>query len=237
MGWLRRDPVLRLARRVAPERVLEIGIGQGAMGYRLASRYAYAGIEPDARSRAVARSRLLTLPTPSTCVEDLDALDPDARFDLVCSFEVLEHVDDDAQALTRWATLLAPGGHVLVSVPAHRRRYGPSDRAVGHHRRYDRDDLLELLGAAGLEPTEVLSYGVGLGHAVEAAWDIAMRHPRRDDADSTAERTAASGRTFQPRSRIGGLAREAVTLPFRVLQRPFERTSTGVGWIALARRR
>jgi SAM-dependent methyltransferase len=233
MGWLRRDTVMRLADRVQPDRVLEIGAGQGAMGCRLANRFTYTAVEPDDRSRRVAEERLRSRPN-ATCVASLNDLGPAEQFDLVCCFEVLEHVEDDKAALVDWIGHTTTGGHVLFSVPAHRRRFSPSDIAAGHHRRYDHDDLTELLAAADLEPIEILSYGAGLGHLVEAAWDVTMRRASRTPA-AIEERSAASGRLFQPSTRLGGAARAFITLPFRAAQRPFEHTGLGVGWICLAR--
>ncbi|MEL7157397.1 MAG: methyltransferase domain-containing protein, partial [Actinomycetota bacterium] len=56
----------------------------------------------------------------------------DTRFDYVMAFEVLEHITDDRAALEEWLRRLRPGGRVLFSVPAHQRKYGDADRAVGH---------------------------------------------------------------------------------------------------------
>ena len=67
---------------------------------------------------------------------DLSVLDPGARFDLVCAFEVIEHIEDDEHALRDWAARLRPGGCCAAStrLPAPLR---PADEMVGHYRRYD----------------------------------------------------------------------------------------------------
>ena len=79
-------------------------------------------------------------------IDDVDDYD----FDVLCSFEVLEHIEDDLGELQRWVTHLKPGGMVIVSVPAHRHRFAAADEGVGHFRRYDPVDLVDLLESAGL---------------------------------------------------------------------------------------
>ena len=78
------------------------------------------------------------------------------QFDLVCAFEVLEHIEDDAAAVRQWAARLRPGGWLLLSVPAHQRRYGPADELVGHFRRYDPARLTALLARCGLTDMRVI---------------------------------------------------------------------------------
>ena len=51
---------------------------------------------------------------------------------------MLEHIPDDARALACIHRLLAPGGRLLLLVPAERYLYGTLDRALGHYRRYQR---------------------------------------------------------------------------------------------------
>src|SRR6266540_2188091 len=133
------------------ESVLEIGAGEGAVGARLAQTYRYVGVEPDPEASAVARTRVEPSGGQVVC-GDVSALDPGAVFDLVCAFEVLEHVERDAETLATWAARVRPGGWVMLSVPPFQRRFGPSDRAVGHFRRYEPEQMRELLLGTGLLP-------------------------------------------------------------------------------------
>jgi SAM-dependent methyltransferase len=159
-------------------------------------------------------------------------LELNPSFDLVCAFEVLEHLEHDVEELKRWRRLLHPGGHVLVSVPAHRSRFGPADEAVGHYRRYDRGDLNSLLTRAGLEVLWIEAWGLGLGHLLE--W---LRHRLASNLRqaSAVESSARSGRWMQPGGFPSRALFAALAAPFRLLQHPFRRGSRGIGWIALAR--
>jgi SAM-dependent methyltransferase len=151
----------------------------------------------------------------------------------VCAFEVLEHLEDDREAVASWKRFMRPGGWVLVSVPAGRDRFGPTDVKAGHYRRYDRDDLAGVFRAADLADVEILAYGFPLGYVLEAGRNVLVRKTTRDTA--LEERTAASGRWLQPSERSAPLMR-VLSAPFRLVQRPFGRTSLGTGLVARARK-
>jgi SAM-dependent methyltransferase len=69
---------------------------------------------------------------------------------VICQ-NVLEHIDDDAAAVNAMAGALAPGGRLVLLVPAHPRLYGRLDLAYGHHRRYTKERLRALAQGAGLD--------------------------------------------------------------------------------------
>jgi SAM-dependent methyltransferase len=233
-GWLRYDVVARLLAQLSDvESVLEVGAGEGALGVRLARRYRYVGLELDQRSFETARRRFEEARVGSVLHGGLEVLPHEATFDLVCALEVLEHCENDAETLRDWALRLRPRGWLLLSVPAFADRFGPSDRKAGHHRRYDRDQLVAALEDAGLEPQSVQLYGFPLGNLLQVAWNTAAR--LRPASGSPAERTAASGRYFQPRERVGWLTR-GVSAPGRVAQRSVIGRGRGDGFVALARR-
>src|SRR6266852_2418415 len=159
-GWLRYDIVARLLCGLeGVDTILEVGAGMGAVGARLARRYAYIGVEPDLRSAAMAQERVARTGKGSVLKGDVSALPSDFRADLVCAFEVLEHIGDDEGALRQWREFLRPGGVLMISVPAWQRRFGASDSKVGHYRRYDRHDLVGLLESAGFGDVRLLIYG------------------------------------------------------------------------------
>lgn len=72
------------------------------------------------------------------------------RFDTIICLNVLEHVEDDHRSLVVMRRLLAPGGRLVLLVPALSALYGTLDVALGHHRRYGRRDLTDKFIAAGL---------------------------------------------------------------------------------------
>jgi glycosyltransferase involved in cell wall biosynthesis len=231
-AWLRYE----LIRRMLPadvKDVLEVGCGQGALGVRLAQRYRYLGVEPDQTSWKVASERISASglgEVRNVAVCDLG----DSQFDLICAFEVLEHIEDDAATLKEWAERLRPGGWLLLSVPAHQRRFGPADELVGHFRRYDPGAMKALLASSGFTQVQMRQYGFPLGYLLEAGRNgIGRRRLAAAGGLSAAERTAGSGRLLQPSGALRGRAARWGTAPFRVLQRAFP--GTGTGLVVLAR--
>jgi len=73
------------------------------------------------------------------------------QLDTVISLNVVEHIEKDVDALRQMHGALTPGGHAIILVPAHPFLYTPCDRALGHHRRYTRPQLAEVMQAAGFE--------------------------------------------------------------------------------------
>jgi SAM-dependent methyltransferase len=78
------------------------------------------------------------------------------------SYNVLEHIEDDAAALRSMARLVRPGGAVVLIVPAFPFAMSPVDVATGHFRRYTRQSMATALHAAGLR-VERLRYVNALG--------------------------------------------------------------------------
>lgn len=71
------------------------------------------------------------------------------QFDSVVYVNVLEHVEDDLGELRTARQTLAPGGHLLLFVPAHQALYSRFDRECGHFRRYGRKELEQVVQRAG----------------------------------------------------------------------------------------
>lgn len=106
------DAVLPDAR---PERVLEVGVGEGEVADRVRARWAgvpYAVVDLPDRSLAAGWHRRGL----AGAFADIGRLPfPDDRFDLVLAIEVLEHVPDPALALAELARVARR--HVVLSVP------------------------------------------------------------------------------------------------------------------------
>ena len=92
----------------------------------------------------------------------------DASVDLVMSTDAWEHIDDDVAVAAETARVLRPGGRVLVAVPAGMALWSGHDVALGHVRRYERDQLAELVRGAGLVIDDLWSWNVLLRPVVRA---------------------------------------------------------------------
>ena len=60
----------------------------------------------------------------------------EASFELVLATDIIEHVDDDLQAITEIRRVLAPGGTAIITVPAFQSLWGLQDDVAHHKRRY-----------------------------------------------------------------------------------------------------
>jgi SAM-dependent methyltransferase len=103
----------------------------------------------------------------------------DSQADTVCMVNVLEHIEDDARCLREIAEALAPGGHLLLFVPALPAIYGSLDQAFEHFRRYRKPELSAKIQAAGLNLVEIRYFNlVGV-----AAWFFSGRILRKRTVD------------------------------------------------------
>jgi SAM-dependent methyltransferase len=180
--------------------VLEVGCGRGGFAVRLAEGRQYVGVEPDGVSAEVARARLADRQVAADVrVGDVSAVEASEQFDLVCAFEVIEHVEDDGAFVRACARHVRPGGTLLLTTPAGEARFGIADEMVGHYRRYEPDRLEVLLAAAELAGVFVAYYGAPFAYVLERVrTTIARALRRRTRETSVADRTAVSGRLMQP---------------------------------------
>lgn len=153
----RRAMVRRELRDLVPGRALDVGCGMGGntavlrdLGWSTVGLdYSPASVEAaQARGLSLVRGDARRLPFP------------DETFDLVLSTDAWEHVDDHEAAAAEAHRVLNPGGTLFVAVPAGMDLWSDHDVALGHHRRYDREELVELVERHGFRVTEAFGWNV-----------------------------------------------------------------------------
>lgn len=145
----------RLIRPYLGETVLEVGAGTGefAESYSGHRRVVVSDVHPEFVTALTNRfSERAGFEIDSVSVETPITKGP---FDSVVALNLLEHIPDDVDALTNMSAGLAPGGRIILFVPAFPALYGPLDREVGHFRRYTTKSLSRAVKRAGLEVEEM----------------------------------------------------------------------------------
>jgi SAM-dependent methyltransferase len=131
--------------------VVEIGAGRGTYTRELRRLgTSITAIEPSGVSIVHLRRQVEGLESAHAVHGGLGCL-PEASFDAAVLLNVLEHIDDDADALRDVRRVLRPSGTVCIWVPAFELLYGRFDARIGHHRRYRRRQLERLLDRAGFD--------------------------------------------------------------------------------------
>lgn len=69
-------------------------------------------------------------------------------FEQIVCLDVIEHIEDDAKAMSELMAMLKVGGRLILTVPAIPSLYGPKDIEVGHYRRYDKKKFKNCLALA-----------------------------------------------------------------------------------------
>jgi SAM-dependent methyltransferase len=130
----------------AGARILDAGCGSGRNMIELARHGAVTGVELSPTSVALARARHSGDVIEGSVLEMPFA---DASFDLAVSLDVIEHLEDDLAALQELRRTVAPGGALLVTVPAYQWLWSGHDVVNHHHRRYTRATLQRVAERAG----------------------------------------------------------------------------------------
>jgi SAM-dependent methyltransferase len=83
-----------------------------------------------------------------------------AVFDLICAFDVIEHVEDDERALAELSRVASPGAALITSVPLHPSQWTGFDDFVGHRRRYEPEKLKAQLARHGFTVARSAVFGM-----------------------------------------------------------------------------
>lgn len=158
--WIVDSFVASLEGRLPKEaKVLDFGCGIGTLSRIFAGRTGLMpeGVELDAMQRDVFRERGFRAYASLS--------EAQSAYDVIFTSNVLEHIEDDVATLRALRERLAPGGVLLVYVPAFKLLWSSLDDKVGHLRRYTKEELdgkLESCGYRVRESRYCDSLGFGL---------------------------------------------------------------------------
>jgi glycosyltransferase involved in cell wall biosynthesis len=142
------------------ERVLEIGAGIGNLTANLVPRTKYHA--SDINPHYLDRLETLKQARPYLQVHYTDARAaetyPAEQFDTVICMNVVEHIENDVEALSNIRMSLEKNGRAIVLVPNGPRLFGSLDKVLGHYRRYTREQLVRVCQDAGFTVEKVLKF-------------------------------------------------------------------------------
>lgn len=130
-------------------RILDVGCGTGGNLKLLSEFGEVIGAEHEARAVAVAQARQAGQVVKGSLPEAMPFAAE--QFDLIVLLDVLEHIEDDSASLNALDRLLAPGGYLVITVPAFMFLWSRHDIAHHHQRRYTARELRERVQQARFE--------------------------------------------------------------------------------------
>jgi SAM-dependent methyltransferase len=156
-----RAALLRDFREQLHGNVLEVGAGIGQITSELLALPGVdkvISIEPDPTFCAKLKARLPAHEFVEGTIADLAS---DLHWNAILSINVLEHIEHDSEELAAYHRLLRPtNGALCLFVPARPEIYAPIDRDFGHFRRYERNELVKKLAAAGFSVRRIRYYNL-----------------------------------------------------------------------------
>lgn len=138
-------------------KILEIGCGTGGNLQMLAKFGELSALEMDSNARSIASNKTNNRYDirAGYCPNEIPF--SEQSFDLICMFDVLEHIDQDTETLLAIKKLLKKKGRMLITVPAYQWLWGSHDEFLHHKRRYSASQLEEKVVNSELN-LEKISY-------------------------------------------------------------------------------
>jgi 2-polyprenyl-3-methyl-5-hydroxy-6-metoxy-1,4-benzoquinol methylase len=137
-------------------RLLEVGCGAGEFLFAAKhAGYEVTGLDFNQHAISTAKESYGLETVYSLSIEDYLSRGPTTTHDIVCLFEVIEHLEDPVSTVRSIKQLLAPGGYLVLTMPSHRRwphLYYQHDFPPHHLTLWSETSVRTLLAACGLSP-------------------------------------------------------------------------------------
>jgi len=152
--------ILEIFRPFLGKRLIEVGAGSGSFSELLlqTNPESLEALEPSANMYPLLADHLRHIDRAhvgrarhGTLISSTDAIRQSGPPDSILYVNVLEHIEDDKRELEAIHSLLRPGGHALIFVPANPWLMGSIDHMLGHYRRYTMRDLQSKCRSAGFD--------------------------------------------------------------------------------------
>jgi SAM-dependent methyltransferase len=203
----RRQIIRRIVSEMLPPAtdagILDVGCGTGGNIAELAGDYRCVGVDTSPEAIELASKRFPQVKFLCGTAPEV-VLDCLPRIQLILLMDVLEHVADDLDLLSKLVLAATPGTYFLITVPADPKLWSGHDVAFGHYRRYEPDRLRRLWLDLPIRPVFISHFNSRLYPLVKLKRSISRR-----------------------RGATGGLAGTDFRLPSRQINRALQRIFAG----------
>lgn len=136
---------------------LDVGCGIGDVSVHLAKK-GFTGTALDMSEQAFEAAKKNLSAFNAVSVENMSLFEMEGSFKTVLAMDVIEHIENDIDALKKSASLLNDQGHLVLSVPTNPKEWRWDDDFYGHVRRYSKEELNEKLLSCGFEVIDILDF-------------------------------------------------------------------------------
>ncbi len=145
----KREAILSCAKKFAKKSdyVLEIGAGSGSLLSALAPFGKPVAVDMSEAAIVACQSKGIK----ETYLAKFEDFTTDKKFGVIIAADIIEHIENDREAIAKIKNLLEPGGICIIHVPAFQFLYSYWDKRMGHYRRYSLPAIKNLLTSAGFD--------------------------------------------------------------------------------------
>lgn len=143
------------------KKFLEIGVGGGDLIKNL-EQMSDSGEGIDISQEAIKEAKKLESDKIKIYQKNFFDIEKENEYDLIVGLELIEHLPDDLSALKKINRLLKNKGLLIISVPAHEKKWSILDIWAGHCRRYEKQDLIKKLEKQNFKIKKIYNYGFPL---------------------------------------------------------------------------
>lgn len=170
---------------------LDAGCGHGEISLSLAAR-GWHGAAIDMSEAAVAAARDKLSPFPRIRTERKSLLDEHGHFQTVFLMDVLEHFEQDQEALSHVCSLLPENGYLMVCVPSNPPEWRWDDHFYGHYRRYTLKSLTRKMHRSGFSVCCAWDVTYPVFYFMRKLYTLVITRPPDDPEEDHTKRTLES---------------------------------------------
>lgn len=212
---------------------LEIGVGGGDLIKDL-EQISVTGEGIDISSEAINEIKKLHSNKIKIYQKNFFDMEEENKYDLIIGLELIEHLPDDLRALKKINELLKNKGLIIISVPAHKKKWSILDVWAGHYRRYEKRNLIEKLEKQNFKIKKLYNYGFPL---LNILLFIRKKIMDPDSAKGSLENnTKKSGIDRGLEKKFKFFFNDFFIFPFYMLQKLFLLANLGPGYIVIAQK-